>query len=65
VDWVRNEFMKEDEFCSEFILGDLRKLSVAVESCKDCTHVYNLAADMGGMGFIESNQVRKRWKDRR
>jgi GDP-D-mannose 3',5'-epimerase len=48
--------MSDDEFCNEFILGDLRKLSTAVTSCKDCKYVYNLAADMGGMGFIESNQ---------
>ena len=26
VDWVKNEFMENDEFCSEFILGDLRKV---------------------------------------
>jgi len=56
VDWVRNEFMEEKDFCSEFVLGDLRKLEVATNACKGCTHVYNLAADMGGMGFIESNQ---------
>mmetsp|Transcript_26750 Transcript_26750/g.53318 ORF Transcript_26750/g.53318 Transcript_26750/m.53318 type:complete len:356 (+) Transcript_26750:13-1080(+) len=56
VDWVKNEFMEDDEFCNEFILGDLRKLDVAIAATKDCDHVYNLAADMGGMGFIESNQ---------
>mmetsp|Transcript_10643 Transcript_10643/g.19273 ORF Transcript_10643/g.19273 Transcript_10643/m.19273 type:complete len:354 (+) Transcript_10643:49-1110(+) len=56
VDWVQNEFMSDSDFCSEFILGDLRNLSVAIAATKDCSHVYNLAADMGGMGFIESNQ---------
>mmetsp|Transcript_1075 Transcript_1075/g.1426 ORF Transcript_1075/g.1426 Transcript_1075/m.1426 type:complete len:363 (-) Transcript_1075:1423-2511(-) len=56
VDWKRNEFMKVDEFCDNFILGDLRKLDVASKACKDCTYVYNLAADMGGMGFIVSNE---------
>jgi len=56
VDWKRNEFMKEDEFCNEFILGDLRKLEVASKSCEGCSQVYNLAADMGGMGFIVSNE---------
>ena len=55
-DWVRNEFMEEEEFCDEFVLGDLRVLSVAVKAAEGCEHVYNLAADMGGMGFIESNQ---------
>jgi GDP-D-mannose 3',5'-epimerase len=56
VDWKENEFMKPDEFCDEFILDDLRKLEVAVKACKDCLQVYNLAADMGGMGFICSNE---------
>lgn len=56
VDWKENEFMKHDEFCDEFILDDLRKLEVAVKACKDCHQVYNLAADMGGMGFICSNE---------
>ena len=27
-----------------------------MEVTKDCNQVFNLAADMGGMGFIESNQ---------
>merc|ERR1740130_2139514 len=52
VDWKTNEFMKNDEF----IEGDLRKLEVACNACKDCSQVYNLAADMGGMGFIVSNE---------
>jgi len=56
VDWVKNEFMEESDFCSEFVLGDLRKLDVAISACSSCLHIYNLAADMGGMGFIESNQ---------
>eukprot|EP00928_Gymnodinium_smaydae_P015393 TRINITY_DN1568_c0_g1_i2.p1 TRINITY_DN1568_c0_g1~~TRINITY_DN1568_c0_g1_i2.p1 ORF type:complete len:313 (-),score=50.58 TRINITY_DN1568_c0_g1_i2:339-1277(-) len=29
---------------------------MCIEATKGCKHVYNLAADMGGMGFIESNQ---------
>merc|ERR1719284_668025 len=56
VDWKTNEFMKNDEFCDEFIQGDLRKLEVACKACEGCTQVYNLAADMGGMGFIVSNE---------
>lgn len=55
-DWVKNEFMEESEFCDEFVLGDMRKLEDARDLCKDCLYVLNLAADMGGMGFIESNQ---------
>jgi len=56
VDWKENEFMKREEFCDEFILDDLRKLEVACKACEGCTQVYNLAADMGGMGFICSNE---------
>jgi GDP-D-mannose 3',5'-epimerase len=56
VDWKRNEFMENDEFCDVFILDDLRKLEVAVKACEGCQQVYNLAADMGGMGFIVSNE---------
>merc|ERR1711966_268692 len=51
-----NEFMKPEEFCDEFTLDDLRKLEVSVKACKGCLQVYNLAADMGGMGFICSNE---------
>merc|ERR1719148_614248 len=56
VDWKKNEFMEKDEFCDEFVLGDLRKLDVAVNACEGSLQVYNLAADMGGMGFIVSNE---------
>ena len=35
---------------------DLRKLENCIACTKGCDQVYNLAADMGGMGFIESNQ---------
>ena len=51
-----NEFMKESEYCNEFHLVDLREKSNCISCTKDCHHVYNLAADLGGMGFIESNQ---------
>jgi len=55
-DWKHNEYFKDEEYCHEFRLLDLRKLENCIEATKDCTHVYALAADMGGMGFIESNQ---------
>ena len=29
--------------------------SPPLQVVKDCEHVFNLAADMGGMGFIQSN----------
>ena len=56
VDWKDNEFMKPEEFCDEFHKVDCRLLENCLKVTKDCSHVYNLAADMGGMGFIVSNQ---------
>lgn len=44
------------EFCSVFAHTDLRSLPNCVAAAAGCEQVYNLAADMGGMGFIESNQ---------
>jgi len=55
VDWKKQEFFEESEFCDEFKLLDLRTLKNCIEATKGCTAVYNLAADMGGMGFIQSN----------
>ena len=36
---------------------DLRDLSACREAVRDVSDVYNLAADMGGMGFIERNKA--------
>lgn len=55
--------MSVDEFCDVFVHDDLRKLEVAVESCLGCKHVYNLAAEMGGMGFICSNESVLSWSN--
>jgi len=55
-DWKENEFLKPEDFCDEFMHIDLRKLDNCITATKGCKQVYNLAADMGGMGFIESNQ---------
>ena len=55
VDWKKQEFFEEEEFCNEFLLLDLRKLENCVKATDGCEEVYNLAADMGGMGFIQSN----------
>jgi GDP-D-mannose 3', 5'-epimerase len=49
--------MQREEFCDEFLLLDLRILENCAKATEGCQHVYNLAADMGGMGFIVSNQV--------
>ena len=54
-DWKRNEHMPEDMFCDEFHLVDLRVYDNCMKVVKGCDHVFNLAADMGGMGFIQSN----------
>jgi len=48
--------MKPEEFCNEFHKLDLRILDNCLKFTAGCQHVYNLAADMGGMGFIVSNQ---------
>jgi GDP-D-mannose 3',5'-epimerase len=54
-DWKENEYFTHEEFCSEFLLLDLRTLDACLTACKDIEWVFNLAADMGGMGFIQSN----------
>jgi GDP-D-mannose 3',5'-epimerase len=46
---------QDDMFCHEFILVDLRVMDNCLKVCEGCEHVFNLAADMGGMGFIQSN----------
>jgi GDP-D-mannose 3',5'-epimerase len=54
-DWKVNEYFHEKDICDEFHKVDLRELSNCLSACKDIDWVYNLAADMGGMGFIQSN----------
>jgi GDP-D-mannose 3',5'-epimerase len=46
---------QEEMFCDEFILADLRLFENCQKVLKTCDHCFNLAADMGGMGFIQSN----------
>jgi len=36
---------------------DLREKQACLEACADTARVYQLAADMGGMGFIENNKA--------
>ena len=54
--WVRAVDLKAHEFsesaADEFILGDLRDQRVAAEVVRDIHSVYQLAADMGGAGYI-------------
>lgn len=54
-DWKNNEHMTHESFSDEFHLVDLRLLENCLKVTKDVDHVFNLAADMGGMGFIHSN----------
>ena len=43
---------------AENIVADLQLAEACDLACNGVEHVYNLAADMGGMGFIESNKAR-------
>jgi len=56
-DWAKNAYFKDEEFCSEFQLVDLRKYENCVKVTEGCDWVFNYAADMGGMGFIQSNHA--------
>jgi GDP-D-mannose 3',5'-epimerase len=54
--WVRGVDLKHHEFAKswadEFIIGDLRNQDVARDVVRGITDVYQLAADMGGAGYI-------------
>lgn len=54
--WVRGVDLKENEYgnnnSDEFVLGDLRDPLVAQSVVKGIDEVYQLAADMGGAGYI-------------
>lgn len=63
--WVRGVDLKKPEFAEtvadEFLLLDLREgkncdVAVVTEKGESFEEVYQLAADMGGMGFIESSE---------
>lgn len=41
----------------ENVVADLKDRQACVDACQGAWHVYNLAADMGGMGFIENNKA--------
>jgi nucleoside-diphosphate-sugar epimerase len=59
--WVRGVDIKEPEFeptqAHEFKLLDLRKAESCLEATRDVDEVYGLAANMGGIGFIENNKA--------
>jgi nucleoside-diphosphate-sugar epimerase len=60
--WVRGVDIKLPEFAEsnadEFELLDLRRWDSCLEATRGIDHVYTLAADMGGMGFISGNHSR-------
>lgn len=59
--WVRGVDLKTPEYtdpdADEFIVGDLRDRDTAIRAVDGVDHVYALAADMGGMGFISANHA--------
>lgn len=59
--WVRGVDIKEPEFektaADEFNLLDLRNSSNCFEAAKGMEEVYQLAADMGGIGYITTNHA--------
>lgn len=59
--WVRGVDIKYPEFtdvdADEFEILDLRRWDSCLQATRDVDHVYALAADMGGMGFISGNHA--------
>jgi GDP-D-mannose 3',5'-epimerase len=59
--WVRGVDLKYPEFTTsdadEFEIRDLRDRGDALLSARGVDHVYALAADMGGMGFISAHHA--------
>lgn len=59
--WVRGVDIKAPEYeatkAHEFKMLDLRRWENCLEATKGVDHVYNLAANMGGIGFITSNKA--------
>lgn len=54
--WVRGVDLKSNEYSAsnadEFIIGDLRDINVCEDVLNEIDEVYQLAADMGGAGYI-------------
>lgn len=59
--WVRGVDLKYPEYteidADEFEILDLRRWDACLEATRGVDHVYALAADMGGMGFISANHA--------
>ena len=59
--WVRGVDLKYPEFAEtradEFEIRDLRRWEETLTAARSVEEVYNLAANMGGIGFIEHNKA--------
>jgi GDP-D-mannose 3',5'-epimerase len=59
--WVRGVDVKRPEYeetsADEFEILDMRRRDNCLEATRGVDHVYALAADMGGMGFISANHT--------
>ena len=59
--WVRGVDIKEPEYepspANEFALLDLTRAENCLQATRDIDEVYGLAANMGGIGFIESHKA--------
>ncbi|MFM7140732.1 MAG: NAD-dependent epimerase/dehydratase family protein [Alphaproteobacteria bacterium] len=56
-DRTSNPHMEEAEFCDTFHLVDLRDPRSCLKVAQGCHHVFHLAAEMGGMGFISTHDA--------
>jgi nucleoside-diphosphate-sugar epimerase len=58
--WVRGVDLKYPEFettsAHDFQILDLRRFDACLQACADIDEVFGLAANMGGIGFIEANK---------
>ncbi len=59
--WVRGVDLKLPEYettaADEFLLLDLRRWENCLQAARDVEEVYQLAANMGGIGFIETHKA--------
>ncbi len=59
--WVRGADLKRPEYedspAHDFRILDLRKYDQCLEACIGIDEVYGLAADMGGIGYIETHKA--------
>jgi len=59
--WVRGVDIKEPEFeptrANEFLLLDLKLIDNCLRATESIDEVYGLAANMGGIGYIENNKA--------